>query len=148
MNVRELLRDCRSVFLDTAPIIFYTEQHPVYYRLVEPVFAAVDAGEVQAVTSIVTLSECLVHPFLKGLTQLQQDDYDLITAGSNVYFALQDAETGRMAAEIRARYRLSLLDALQVATALQTHCDAFLTNDRELRRIQELLVVIVEEISP
>lgn len=133
--------------MDTAPIIFYTEQHPVYYRLVEPVFTAIDAGDVRAVTSIVTLSECLVHPYMKGLIQLQQDYYDIITAGNNVYFALQDAETGRVAAELRARYRISLLDALQVATALQTHCDIFLTNDRELRRIQELPVLIVEEIS-
>lgn len=52
-----------------------------------------------------------------------------------------------MAAEIRARYRVSLLNALQIATAIQAHCDAFLTNDYDLKRIQELPVLIIEEIS-
>lgn len=147
MNVRDLLRSYRLIFLGTAPLIFYAERHPVYYALVEPVFAAIDAGEIQAVTSIVTLAECLVHPYMKGLTELQRDYYDLITTGNNVYFALQNAETGRMAGEIRARYRVSLLDALQIATAIQAHCDAFLTNDYDLKRTQELPVLIVEEIS-
>lgn len=85
MNVRDLLRSYRLIFLDTAPLIFYAERHPVYYALVEPVFAAIDAGEIQAVTSLVTLAECLVHPYMKGLTELQRDYYDLITRGNNVY---------------------------------------------------------------
>lgn len=147
MNIHNLLRNCQTIFLDTAPLIFYAERHPFYYDLVEPVFTAIDRGQIRAVTSIVTLAECLVHPYMKGLTELQQDYYDLITAGNNTFFALQNAETGRTAAEIRARYRVSLLDALQIATSLQAGCDAFLTNDHDLKRVQEVTVVLVEEIS-
>ncbi|MCS6950909.1 MAG: PIN domain-containing protein [bacterium] len=147
MNIHDLLRSCRRVFLDTAPLIFYAERHPIYFQLVEPVFVAIDSGQVQAVTSVVTLAECLVHPYMKGLTELQQVYYDLITAGNNTLFTLQDAEMGRIAAQIRARYRVALLDALQIATALQTDCDALLTNDRDLKRVQEIHIVVVEEIT-
>ncbi|MGC8783823.1 MAG: hypothetical protein ACP5RN_05505 [Armatimonadota bacterium] len=51
MNVRDLLRNYRLIFLDTAPLIFYAERHPVYYALVEPIFAAIDAVR-RAMTAI------------------------------------------------------------------------------------------------
>lgn len=51
------------------------------------------------------------------------------------------------AARLRASYNLRLPDALQVATAVYAGCDAFLTNDRQLQRVQELQVIVLEEIS-
>ncbi|MCL6533705.1 MAG: PIN domain-containing protein [Armatimonadetes bacterium] len=148
MRLAELLPSLSRVFLDTAPIIYYTEKHPLYFGLVAPLFQAIDAGEITAVTSVITLSECLVYPYLRGLTDLQRDYFDLIVHGANVEFVLQDERTGRLAAELRARYRVELPDALQIATALQANCTAFLTNDTELKRIQELSIVVVKELTP
>jgi predicted nucleic acid-binding protein len=54
---------------------------------------------------------------------------------------------GRRAAELRARYNLSLTDAFQIAVALQSGCDAFLTNDMTLKRVSELSVVVLEEME-
>jgi predicted nucleic acid-binding protein len=48
------------------------------------------------------------------------------------------------AAELRARYHLRTPDALQVATALLSDCQAFLTNDKDLSRIIEIQVLVLE----
>jgi len=58
-----------------------------------------------------------------------------------------NAEIADQSARFRASYNLRLPDALQVATAVYAGCDAFLTNDTQLQRVQELRVIVLEEIS-
>jgi predicted nucleic acid-binding protein len=48
------------VGLDTAIFIYYIEEHPRYLPLVEPVFAGIDEGRRDGVTSALTLLETLV----------------------------------------------------------------------------------------
>lgn len=47
------------------------------------------------------------------------------------------------AAQLRARYNLTLTDALQVAVALETGCDALLTNDLTLKKVSELGIIVL-----
>ena len=64
MKLSVRLRNVRRIFLDTGPVIYFVEKNPVYVAKVKPVFTRIDAGGLTAVTSPITLSECLVHPFL------------------------------------------------------------------------------------
>jgi hypothetical protein len=59
------------VGLDTAPLIYFVELHPRYLRLLDPFFDAVDRGDIQVVTTMLTLTEVLVHPY-------QRDDQGLV----------------------------------------------------------------------
>lgn len=54
------------VGLDTAPLIYLIEEHPVYLPYVRPFFEAADKREFRIVTSILTLTEVLVHPMRLG----------------------------------------------------------------------------------
>ena len=56
-----------------------------------------------------------------------------------------DAGVGERAAALRARYNLSLADAMQIAAALAGDCDAFLSNNTGLLRVQELNMVILDD---
>ena len=78
---------------------------------------------------------------------IEQVFSDLIVNGANVLFASIDRERGRRAAELRVRYNPSLTDAFQIAVALQSGCDAFLTNDMTLKRVSELSVIVLEEME-
>ena len=40
--------------------IYYVEQNPAHTAVVDPIFDRLDAGALQAVTSPITLAECLV----------------------------------------------------------------------------------------
>jgi predicted nucleic acid-binding protein len=147
MKITERLQTITKLFLDTAPVVYYVEEDTRYLALVDPIFDRLDAGTLVAVTSPVTLAECLVMPYRNNQVELQQIFSDLIVNGTNVLFASIDREMGRRAAELRARYNLSLTDAFQIAVALQSGCDAFLTNDMTLKRVSELSVIVLEEME-
>jgi len=148
MTVTDALRGVSRLFLDTAPVIYYVERNPAYLPLVQVVFQKIDAGLLAATTSPVTLAECLILPIRQQNTPLQQDFIDLITAGNNTQFVTIDQSIGQKAGELRARYSLALPEALQVAVALSAGCDAILTNDLDLRRVTELRVLALDELSP
>lgn len=57
-----------------------------------------------------------------------------------------DLEIAGKAAQIRAEYRnFRAMDSLQLAAAVCSGCDVFLTNDKQLRRFGEMNCVTVEE---
>ena len=147
MKLSARLKNVQRIFLDTAPVIYYVEKNPAYLAKVKPVFTRIDAGTLTAVTSPITLSECLVHPYrlhhLDGIARFR----DLIVGGSNVNFVLLDDAIADKAAELRAQHGLTLPDALQMATALRAGCDAFLTNDPILKRVAGLDVIVVDEVE-
>ena len=147
MRIDDALRGVSKLFLDTAPVIYYVEQHPKYVAVVNEIFERVDRGDVRAALSPVTLAECLVVPYRTGLVPLQQGFLDIATNGVNTEMLLIDYNIGREATELRARYNLGLLDALQVASALDAGCEALLTNDTGLNRVVELRVIVVEALE-
>ena len=73
MKIAERLQTVTRVFLDTAPVIYYVEANPRYHPIVEVIFDRLDYGALTAVTSPVTLAECLVFPHRLGLSQTAQD---------------------------------------------------------------------------
>ena len=70
---------------------------------------------------------------------------ELIVYSDNVTFLVIDDEIADNAADLRARYNVTLTDALQAATALAAGCDAFLTNDPALKRVSALDVIVLDE---
>jgi predicted nucleic acid-binding protein len=147
VKITAALQGVARLFLDTAPVIYYVEQNPAYAALVDDIFHRIDSGTLQAITSPITLAECLVVPIRQGLHQTQQDFTDLIVCGANVTFLTLAASAAHRAAELRARYNIGLLDAFQVSIALAGGANAFLTNDRILLRVQELPILILDDLE-
>ncbi|MCI0477893.1 MAG: type II toxin-antitoxin system VapC family toxin [Anaerolineales bacterium] len=147
MKLAQFLASVKKLFLDTAPLIYYVEEDARYLSRVEPIFDQLDAGSLTAVTSPVTLAECLVMPIRKNQAELERAFTDLVIGGDNVAFKMMDDTTAKKAADLRARYNLALPDAFQAAVAIHAGCDAFLTNDVMFKRVAELNVIVVEEIE-
>jgi predicted nucleic acid-binding protein len=131
-----------------APVIYYVEQNPIFLPNVDGIFQAIGTGRMTAIASAITLAECLVAPYRLGLTQLQQDFTDLICHGDNTEFVQIDRAIAQTASTLRAKYNLSLTDALQVSSALQSCCQALLTNDVEFKRVTEISILLVTDLNP
>lgn len=130
------LSTMKLIFLDTAPIIYYVEGNPYYDQSTKMLFDLIDTGKIMAITSLLTLSECLVMPFRKGLNQLIGNYHELFTAGQNLYLSLLDDQIAITAAKIRAQnLSLKLPDAIQLATTIKYQCDSFVTNDARLTNV-------------
>ncbi len=147
MTISEALRGVGTLFIDSAPVIYFVENHPRYFPLVKVVFEGLDNGLFIAVTSPIPLAECLVGSVRRGLDELTQAFWDLLVHHHQVNFVPLDAPVARSAAELRARYNLTLPDAFQVAVALKAGCDALLTNDAIFKRVRELKVLLLDELE-
>lgn len=51
------------IYLDTAPVIYTVERIPDYFQLLRPVWSQLYNGEIEVITSEITLLEVLVLPF-------------------------------------------------------------------------------------
>ena len=129
------------VGLDTAILIHLIEEHEHFMPAVEPVFAAMDAGDLQAVTSGLTLLEVLVVPYRAGNARLAERYETLLTRSRGLRMLDVDRDVLRAAAQLRAVTGVKTPDAIQVAAALVGECPVFLTNDRALPEIPGLRVL-------
>lgn len=147
MNLDDALVGVSSLGIDTAPIIYFIEAHPRYDALVAEVFRRIDLGDLNGVTSVVTLAEVLVHPIQQKNIELQEEYRNVLLQSAHFRTLAIDSAQAERAAELRVRYNLRTPDALQVAAALAAGCEAFLTNDGTLNRVSELRVLVLDELE-
>jgi len=146
VKIADAFKAIRRLFLDTAPVIYHVEGAAAYQPLTDFVFQRISNGTCEAATSPITLAECLVHPFQQRDVALVQQFRQVLTTEAHTRYTSLDA-AAESAAELRARYNLSLTDAFQIAAALAAGCDAFLTNDLRLKRVQELAILVLDELE-
>ena len=147
MKVDEALQGVSRLAFDTAPIIYFVEANPAYDKLVSNIFNRVAAGEPEGWTSVISLSEVLVQPMVAGRNDLQNAYRELLLKSSNFHTLPVSAPVAENAARLRATYGLRLPDAIQIAFAIDTGCEAILCNDHSMRRVTELSVLILDDLE-
>lgn len=145
-----LLSDLGSgpVALDTSVFVYFIEEHPTYLPLVDLLFEAIAAGEIQAVTSGLTLLEVLVVPFRFANAPLIDRYENLLTRSRGLRLIDLDRGVLRSAALLRAATRAKTPDAIQLASALSAGCSVFLTNDNRLPRVFGLRILQLDDYLP
>ncbi|MDX2076863.1 MAG: PIN domain-containing protein [bacterium] len=146
MKIKDAFNGISKLALDTAPIIYFVEKHPDYLQKMRYVFQLIDIGQIVGFSATITLTEVLNFPIQQNATQLIKDYDDILQNSKGFQLIPIDNSIARVAANLRAKYRLKTPDALQIATALETNSDAFLTNDFQLRRVQELPIIILADL--
>ena len=147
IKLDDALTGVTALGFDTSPLIYFVERHDAYVDLVREVIRRVDGGKIAGYSSVVTLTEVLVQPKRMNNTAIEREYLDLLLHGRNLTLISIDAAIAESAAELRARYNLRTPDALQIAAILAAGCDAFLTNDIQLKRVTELRVLVLNELE-
>ena len=133
--------------IDTAVFSYAVERNPIYVDRVREVFRRIEAEVIAGYSSVITITEALTHP-KRTRDMILEQGYRAILLGSHNFQLLDtNAAIADSAADLRARYNLRTPDALQIATALQAGCEAFLTNDRRVGRVTELRVLVLDELT-
>ncbi len=133
MGLVDELRDLR-ICIDTAPIIYFIEKHPKYLNLIRPVFAQIDAGKIEAITSTITLLEVLVQPIRRNNNSLAERYREILlySDGLTTFEILH--EVSEMSSKLRAKYSIKTPDAIQIAVGLVYGAEKFITNDPALKK--------------
>ncbi len=98
------------------------------------------------VTSTITVEEYAIVPYRENNKKLL-DDFDMLMEDTETYIVDITKPIAKKAAKIRADYnKFKAMDALQLAAAVISGCDLFLTNDKQLRQFKELKVMTVDDL--
>ncbi|MBE2269162.1 MAG: PIN domain-containing protein [Anaerolinea sp.] len=147
MRLVEALKDVKRIAIDTVCVIYFIENHPEYANAVEYVLRLIEQDKLEAQSSVITLAETLVKPLKLKDVKLEDDYRDFLQDRENLPLNPISEIVAERAAILRAKYNLKLADALQIATAILSGCDAFLTNDVGIKRVTEIRVLVLDELE-
>lgn len=136
----------QRIGLDTNVFIYFLEGHPRYGAWCASLFERIERGQYAAVTSTVTLLELLVQPYRDQKDELAHKIFALTSTYPKLEWFPLTMQLADHAAELRARYRLSTPDAIQLATAISHSAVCFYGNDRGLRRVKEIECIFVGDL--
>jgi len=130
-----LLSRSRQLLLDTNAFIYFLDGEEPYFEVLLSVFRRVQAGDLSLIVSVITEAELLIRPERDDNEVAKERIGDLLSE-DGIYVVGVDRRIARRAAALRGRTRLKLADAIIVATALETGCEAIVGNDGEWARKQ------------
>ena len=131
--------------LDSVTLIYAVEKRAKYGPLIDPLWTTAKSGEVTLLLSELAISEALVLP-------LRTQDAKLVRAYEAVIeapgFRVEPVtwEVLKAVSRLRAeRPSLRTPDAVHLATAELARCDLFVANDKALRNLGTLPVVVLDD---
>ncbi len=119
------------LLVDSAPIIYYLEDHPVFSARYEQMFIGADAGKYELAITTVSLVEVLTGPLRHGNKTLANHYREALTSPPGWHVVHLTPAIAYRAAQIRGETRLRTPDAIQLASALEISCLGLVTQDRD-----------------
>lgn len=144
MTISEELQKVSTIFLDTAPIIYFIEAHPRFGSIAKEIVDSFRIGSTSVFTSVVTLAEVLSKPEESANHALADRFAEFLEHGRNLTLLEISAAIAKRAGKLRGQYHgLKTMDAIQIAAANEVEADIFVTNDKDLQRIKEVKVLVM-----
>ncbi len=134
----------KLISLDTNIFVYYFQKNPQFGPIVKNLFQDFSKFKTEIITSSISLTELLsVKTSFVLINTLQQEFLSIpfletIPVSNNI--AIE-------AARIRRIYEFKLADSIQLATAIKSKAEVFITNDDKLKKFKELKVVLLSEIK-
>ncbi|WP_133510675.1 type II toxin-antitoxin system VapC family toxin [Candidatus Thiosymbion oneisti] len=140
--------EIRRLGFDTSPFIYFVERHPVYLPMIRDIIRRIDEGIIKGYGSVITLTEVLVYPRREGKISLENEYRDILQNSRNFELVPISAGVADQASELRSRHNLRTPDALQITAVLSVGCEAFLTNDKKLKHVDDLRIIVLDDYLP
>lgn len=139
------MTEYKKVFLDTTPLIYFLDDDIHFGLKTRQIFEEILYNDRLLLTSVLTCMEYLVHPYRTNNQAKIKACADFLN-DCHIPVLSINLEIATRAAQIRAAYKdFKSLDALQLATACVYGCDAFLTNDKQLRQFREIHCLTIND---
>lgn len=146
-EIVDALRSFQYVGFDTPVFVYHIEQSSRWAATATAALEAMVGGSFSGLTSVITLLEISIKPLRLGRPEVADAYEALIGDITNLAINDIDGRTARIGAELRAKYGLRTPDSLQIAACLADGAEAFVTNDRRLRRVEEIDVVVLGDFA-
>jgi len=145
MGIRQAIEGHRRIMFDTAPIVYFIEEHKEFGKIADEIFKVIkDDSEYRPFSSVITLIEVLTQPLRKSKMEVVEKYRQFLLNSSNFITYSIDPIIAEKSAELRAQYGIKTPDAIQLAVGIEND-GTFVTNDRDLKKIKEIEVIVLEE---
>ena len=148
MGVEDFCRSLRGyqvLGFDTMIFIYHFEDHPLFAPLTEPLFEAVDRGDLSAEVSVLLAGEVLTGAKQAANNEILLRYRHIFSEFPNLTLHGADMRVMEKMSDLRVAYGLKTPDAIHIATALLNGAQAFVTNDAGLKRVNQLDVLVLED---
>ncbi len=106
------------------------------------IIRAIEEGNIEGVTSEITIAEVLVKPIETGNAGFVEAYQQMIVPGANFQVLPIARDILVDAAELRARRKsVRLPDAIHIATALKSSCTYMVSDDQRLHSIERMKIL-------
>lgn len=136
----ELLQDHELVHLDASVLALHAAGVPRTLPLTRSLFRAMEAGEVAAQTSALSLYQLLVESYRRGEESTASRIEQLMGSIPGLRVIPLDSRIARQAAQVRAQIGGRVERSVQLATALSEGADLFLAQRSSLRRVAGMAI--------
>lgn len=133
--------------IDSVLIIYLLEGNTEYLPTVTHLFQTIERGHYQGVLSVIGLIEILTGPKKLKRPDIANHYRNLLSHFPNLTIAGINERVVESASDLRAQYAIQTADAIHLATAIAFGASKFLTNDQALKKITEIPVELITELS-
>ena len=141
------MQELKRIFLDTAPVIYYSQRNEIYFETMKDIFIRLRCQKSKFVSSTVTIAEACVYPFRFERIDWSENLYNLIKV-TPIEIIPVDKIIALRAAQIRAKHKsFQAMDSIQLAAAIVSGCDTFLTNDKRLKQFTEIACLTLTDFN-
>ena len=131
------------ICLDTNIIAYFVEENANYGPAAKQLLQKLHEEKKQTALTFLSHAELLVKPIKENNEELTE-----FYVGMPGFFKMKilypAADTSILTAKLRAKYGLSMPDALNLAIAIGNKCAGFVTNDLVLKKVSEIKIILLK----
>lgn len=139
------LRKFKRVALDSMIFIYQFGKHPRFYPFVYYIFSLLNKKKLYVFTSLISLIETISFSELEVKPELIESYKNFFIKTENLETVNPNFEIADQAASLRRKYDLRTPDVIQLATAMISKAEVFITNDDRFRKIKELPILLLKD---
>ena len=147
LDIHSVGSQATSVLLDTSVLIYYLEEIEPYYLLSEEIFNEINDNRIKGFLSAISVTEFVAKPLADGKVS-EVERFRQFLSSLSIQVLAVTYEIAERAGRLRSQYSsIRTPDALIVATALESGCNIFVTNDKNLKKLEAcgLTVIILAD---
>src|SRR3989338_2582930 len=138
------LSSTNKISLDSNIILYYLHQDKNFGKQSFDLLAAIKNKN--KVISTLIYAESFVYIFEQNDESLEKKQLRALEKIPKLQIVAPTKKICLLAAQLRAAYRLKTPDAIHLATAIDSDCDIFITNDDNLKKVQEINVLTLADL--
>lgn len=123
----------RRVYIDANIFIYFLNGSPAWLPAAESLLTAAGAGRISAVTGEAVVAEVMVGPYRARDPLHIRSVREFFAQPGFLEIVPHTSQAWDDAAMLRGTMGVPLVDALHIATAAQSRCDAIVTNDPNMQ---------------